>query len=217
MVNAPALELEVSWAQKAGVKRVVTTDEARVMVGAKSWYLPYHVCLSDMLFGEELYDTRRVFLQLPPPRPNPFIKGKDAGIVTPAMARADVVGTQEITDADGETGDGAPVAVAAVHPRHARGARGGGEAWHRPLQPPKVEQPCRPATRSSEAEKLAMPEHKAGKLVRVPRRQSRRPGTLRRGCPACNAGRCRSLRPWARCGRRSCGAPAGRSCTSSSC
>jgi hypothetical protein len=109
VANAPSMELEVRWAQKAGVKRVVTTDDARVMVGAKSWYLPYHVCLSDMLFGEELYDTRRVFLQLPPPRPNPFIKGKDAGIVTPAMARADVVGTQEIADATAETGDGAVV------------------------------------------------------------------------------------------------------------
>jgi hypothetical protein len=107
VLQAPAIELEVKWAQKAGVKRVVTTDDARLMVGQKSWYLPYHVCLSDMLFGEELYDTRRVFLQLPPPRPNPFIKGKDGGIVTPAMARADVVGTQEIHDG-GDGGDGMP-------------------------------------------------------------------------------------------------------------
>jgi hypothetical protein len=163
VVNAPVLELEVRWAQKAGVKRVVTTDDARLMVGAKSWYLPYHVCLSDMLFGEELYDTRRVFLQLPPPRPNPFIKGKDAGIVTPAMARADVVGTQEIKDGDGD-GDAAPVTtpfipkpdVPAVVVKPGTG----------PLKPPKVNS-IPPGGQKPEAEKLAMPEHKAGKLVRV--------------------------------------------------
>ena len=173
LVNAPALELEVRWAQKAGVKRVVTTDDARVMVGAKSWYLPYHVCLSDMLFGEELYDTRRVFLQLPPPRPNPFIKGKDAGIVTPAMARADAVGTQEITDATAETGDGA--VAPAPKPKPLIGAM--------PEVPAVVVKPGAGTQRSPkvadaaagggagprhESQKLAGPEGKAGGERAVP-------------------------------------------------
>jgi hypothetical protein len=98
LVNAPSIDLEVKWAQKAGLKRVVTTEDARVTAGARSWDLPYHVCLSDLLFGAELYDTRRAFLQLPPPPPNPFIKGKDADAVTPAMAQADEFGSLEIKD-----------------------------------------------------------------------------------------------------------------------
>ena len=100
MVNAPSIDLEVKWAQKAGVKRVVTTEDARVMVGADSWDLPYHVCLSDLLFGKELYDTRRAFLQLPPPPPNPFIKSKDAGVVAPTVAQANAVGSQDGGAAD---------------------------------------------------------------------------------------------------------------------
>jgi hypothetical protein len=101
VMKAPSIDLEVKWSQKAGLKRVVTTEDALVTVGDKSWDLPYHVCLSDMLFGAELYETRRAFLQLPPPAPNRFIKGKDAGGVTPAMAQASAVGTQDGGAADG--------------------------------------------------------------------------------------------------------------------
>ncbi len=114
-------------------------------VGAKSWDLPYHVCLSDLLFGEELYDTRRAFLQLPPPPPNPFIKGKDAGVVTPAMAQRHV-GTLEIKDGGADGADavaqqpvvGAPEVPAAVEAGRggcSRGSRPGSLATDRAAEP----------------------------------------------------------------------------------
>ena len=59
------VELEVRWSERAGLKRVVTTEEAVLQLGEKSYYLPYHVCLSELLFGEPLYETRRTFLALP--------------------------------------------------------------------------------------------------------------------------------------------------------
>ena len=72
--TSDAVELEVRWSEKAGLKRVVTTEEAILQVGEKSYYLPYHVCLSELLFGEPLYETRRTFLALPSGPPSPFAK-----------------------------------------------------------------------------------------------------------------------------------------------
>jgi hypothetical protein len=139
LVSAPSIDLEVKWAQKAGLKRVVTTEDARVMVDAKSWDLPYHVCLSDLLFGAELYDTRRAFLQLPPPAPNPFIKDKDPSVVAPAVAQTNGVGTQEIKDggaAGADAGAQQPV-VGAMPEAPAVMAKPGTE----PLQPSAVQAP----------------------------------------------------------------------------
>ena len=61
-----------AWSEKAGVARVVTNEEALLSVGPKTWALPYHVCLSDLLFGEPLYDSRRAMLNLPDPVPSRF-------------------------------------------------------------------------------------------------------------------------------------------------
>ena len=72
--NAPAVELEVRWSKRAGVKRVITEEAAALIVANKRWELPYQACLSDFVFGEDLYNTRRVVLQLPPPPRSPFSK-----------------------------------------------------------------------------------------------------------------------------------------------
>lgn len=169
LVSAPAVEIEVRWAEKAGVKRVVTTDDARVMAGSKSWYLPYHVCLSDMLFGEELYDTRRVFLQLPPPRPNRFINGNDAGIVTPALARADVVGTHEINDGATDNTDAArPPAVAKPAQTAAETPAVVVKPGRGPLRQPKVgvDKPGSAAPAAGQ-QKLAAPESRTDSAKRA--------------------------------------------------
>lgn len=72
IAKASRVELEVTWSQKAGIPRVVTDEEALMSVGPKTWALPYHVCLSDLLFGEPLYDSRRAMLNLPDPIPSRF-------------------------------------------------------------------------------------------------------------------------------------------------
>jgi hypothetical protein len=72
--KADSVELEVRWSKRAGVKRVVTEESAVVAAGGKSWDLPYQVCLSDFVYGEDLYNTRRVVLQLPAPPRSPFSK-----------------------------------------------------------------------------------------------------------------------------------------------
>ena len=47
--------------------------------GNQTWTLPYHVCLSELLYGEPLYRQRRVMWNLPGPRdtapPTPAPKG----------------------------------------------------------------------------------------------------------------------------------------------
>ncbi|HEY0715383.1 MAG TPA: hypothetical protein VGF45_22065 [Polyangia bacterium] len=74
VLKSSALDLEVRWSEKASVKRVVTTEPAVLGVAGKDYELPYHVCLSDLLYGEDLYKTRRTVLNLPPPPPSRFSK-----------------------------------------------------------------------------------------------------------------------------------------------
>ena len=60
-------ELEVRWAEKAGVKRVVTDQDAQIYIDGKDDYLPYHVCLSEFIFGAPLYKQRQALWGLPDP------------------------------------------------------------------------------------------------------------------------------------------------------
>ncbi len=62
VLHAPRVELEVRWSLKAGVKRVVTEEDAELGVKRETWALPYHICLSELLFGDSLYRTRRDLL-----------------------------------------------------------------------------------------------------------------------------------------------------------
>jgi hypothetical protein len=66
LMAARRVELQVKWAEKAGVRRVVTTEDAQITYDDTTSYLPYHVCLSELLFGAPLYRTRRELLGLPP-------------------------------------------------------------------------------------------------------------------------------------------------------
>jgi hypothetical protein len=65
--TAPKIEIEVKWAEKAGTKRVITDHDAEITIGSESYALPYHVCLSELLYGEPLYRQRRVMWGLPLP------------------------------------------------------------------------------------------------------------------------------------------------------
>jgi hypothetical protein len=67
VATAKKIELEVYWSEKAGVRRVVTEREAEMIINRQSYYLPYHVCLSELLYGEPLYRQRREMLGLPLP------------------------------------------------------------------------------------------------------------------------------------------------------
>jgi hypothetical protein len=69
MKSAQRIDLEVKWAQKAGVRRVVTTEDAQISYDGTTAHLPYHICLSELLFGAPLYRTRRDLLGLPPLAP----------------------------------------------------------------------------------------------------------------------------------------------------
>jgi hypothetical protein len=67
VASADRLDLEVHWSEKAGVRRVVTSSDADLIIGRESFPLPYHVCLSELLYGDPLYHQRREMmgLQLP--------------------------------------------------------------------------------------------------------------------------------------------------------
>jgi hypothetical protein len=65
LLTAPDVRLEVQWAEKASLRRVVTTQDARITWNGQTRYLPYHICLSELLFGGPLYKTRRDVVGLP--------------------------------------------------------------------------------------------------------------------------------------------------------
>jgi hypothetical protein len=67
VATASTIEIGVKWSEKAGSKRVITDEEAELGVGAETFALPYHVCLSELLYGEPLYRQRRVMWGLPLP------------------------------------------------------------------------------------------------------------------------------------------------------
>jgi len=81
VASATAIEIEVRWSEKAGAKRVVTDQPAQLIIGKESWPLPYHPCLSELLYGAPLYAQRRQMWNLPLPAMG---SGSDAGLPPPA-------------------------------------------------------------------------------------------------------------------------------------
>jgi hypothetical protein len=79
--TASKIEIEVKWSEKAGTKRVVTDQEAELDVGGETYALPYHACLSELLYGEPLYRQRRVMWGLPLPGGPPVAAATDAGAI----------------------------------------------------------------------------------------------------------------------------------------
>ena len=83
--RADKVEIEVSWSEKAAAKRVVTDASSELAIGNRNWALPYHPCLSELLYGEPLYRERRRMWNLPLPNVAP---GPDGG--PPAAAPSPV-------------------------------------------------------------------------------------------------------------------------------
>jgi hypothetical protein len=59
LAGAKAVELEVHWSERSGVRRVVTDSDAELIINRESFALPYQVCLSELLYGAPLYHQRR--------------------------------------------------------------------------------------------------------------------------------------------------------------
>lgn len=68
VAKAKRLEIEVYWAEKAGVKRVVTENDVELVIDRESHAMPYQVCMSELLYGEPLYRQRREMWGLPLPK-----------------------------------------------------------------------------------------------------------------------------------------------------
>jgi len=116
---AKAVELEVHWSEKSGVKRVVTESDAELIVGRESFALPYHVCLSELLYGEPLYRQRREM----------------TGRALPSRPLLDEAGLAAVA-AHGDAGTSSPSPIARFLPANA-GARPDGGA---PPPPPAAPQ-----------------------------------------------------------------------------
>jgi hypothetical protein len=74
-----AIELEVYWVERAGVKRVVSDRDATLFFDGRSYSLPYNVCLSELLFGRPLYQQRTIARGLRPAATKPLDLALDAG------------------------------------------------------------------------------------------------------------------------------------------
>jgi hypothetical protein len=89
IAKASAIEVEVKWSEKAGAKRVLTNESAEIAAGQETWELPYHPCLSELLYGEPLYRQRRTTLGLPPLMPAGIVPDGGVQAAQPVDASAD--------------------------------------------------------------------------------------------------------------------------------
>lgn len=79
VASAPRLDLEVFWSERDGLRRVASARGAVVIAGDDDVALPYHVCLSELLYGAPLYHQRREVMQLPALTPE--VAAVEAGTV----------------------------------------------------------------------------------------------------------------------------------------
>jgi hypothetical protein len=79
IATSKKIEIEVQWSEKAGTKRVLTGEDAKLGVGGQDYALPYHPCLSELLYGEPLYRQRRTMWNLPLPAMKTTV---DGGVTT---------------------------------------------------------------------------------------------------------------------------------------
>jgi len=89
VATANKIEIEVKWSDKAGTKRVVTTEDAEMEVGGETVALPYHICLSELLYGEPLYRQRRAMWGLPLPGRGLPAAAADGGVAPHDSAMRD--------------------------------------------------------------------------------------------------------------------------------
>lgn len=88
--SAKRIDLAVNWSERSGLHRVANDSKPELFVDGVATPLPYHVCLSELLFGEPLYRQRRNMLGLPPLTPSPSTgppapaPSPDAGAAAPA-------------------------------------------------------------------------------------------------------------------------------------
>jgi len=77
---AKRIELNVTWSERAGLRRVANNSSPELVMDGAAVTLPYHVCLSELLFGEKIYQRRREVLGLAPrPTAHSLALGPDAG------------------------------------------------------------------------------------------------------------------------------------------
>jgi hypothetical protein len=84
VVFSPRVDLDVYWSERDGLRRVASNQDARVIAGGDEVTLPYHVCLSELLYGAPLYHQRREVMGMPPITPltveaAPLAADRDAG------------------------------------------------------------------------------------------------------------------------------------------
>ena len=103
VATANKIEIEVKWSEKAGTKRVITDEDAEMTIGPETFSLPYHVCLSELIYGEPLYRQRRVMWGLPLPGMPAAKAATDGGASAPDGARVPAAGrrrARRTADAD---------------------------------------------------------------------------------------------------------------------
>ena len=81
---AKKFEVEVIWIEKAGRRMVQPSEPALLVAGGIQSDLPPHACLSELLFGGQLYKLRREMLGLPGGPPAPTLRDMLGGPTTPA-------------------------------------------------------------------------------------------------------------------------------------
>jgi hypothetical protein len=96
VVVSPRVDLDVYWSERDGLRRVISTRNATLIASSSGQdvAIPYHVCLSELIYGAPLYHSRREIMGLGPivpasqdAGPAPLSSG-DAGTASAAISPA---------------------------------------------------------------------------------------------------------------------------------
>jgi hypothetical protein len=149
VVVSPRVDLDVYWSERDGLRRVVSTRNATLIASStgQDVAIPYHVCLSELLYGAPLYHARREIMGLGPIVP----ASQDAGPAPSSRTDAGtaLAATSPAAGPDGGAGGAGPGASAGAGGLAAgsgAGAGASGDAGMAPRPPPDGERTPRPSS-----------------------------------------------------------------------
>jgi hypothetical protein len=135
VVVSPRVDLDVYWSERDGLRRVISTRDATLIASSSGQevYIPYHVCLSELLYGAPLYHSRREIMGL-----GPIVPASQDAVQAPPSSKDARTASAAISPAAGPGGGGAAGAGGGggTGPGAGAGGAGGGDAGMAPVPPP---------------------------------------------------------------------------------
>jgi hypothetical protein len=125
VVVSPRVDLDVYWSERDGLRRVVSNRNATLIASSngQDFPIPYHVCLSELIYGAPLYHARREVMGL-----GPIMPASQDAVPVPPSSRDGGTASAVTSPAAGSDGGAGGTAGAGAAPGAGTGAGTGAGA-----------------------------------------------------------------------------------------